>query len=58
MDALIDLFTSFSGLLSLGVIAFIFLMAVFFVRLIRNNVEKAVAEQDRIAAQAAGSDTQ
>ncbi|WP_444929006.1 DUF3149 domain-containing protein [Microbulbifer sp. SSSA002] len=58
MDALIDLFTSFSGLLSLGVIAFIFLMAAFFVRLIRNNVEKAVAEQDRIAAQAAGSDTQ
>ncbi|WHI44975.1 DUF3149 domain-containing protein [Microbulbifer sp. EKSA008] len=55
MDALIDLFTSFSGLLSLAVIAFIFLMAAFFVRLVRNNVEKAVAEQERIAAQATGS---
>lgn len=46
MDALIDLFTSFSGLLSLAVIGFIFLMAFYFYRLIRNNVEKAVAEQE------------
>ncbi|GAB2903807.1 DUF3149 domain-containing protein [Microbulbifer echini] len=47
MDALIDLFTSFSGLLSLAVIAFIFLMAVYFYRLIRNNVEREVAEQEQ-----------
>jgi len=46
MDALIDLFTSFSGLLSLAVIGFIFLMAFYFYRLIRNNVEQAVAEQE------------
>ncbi|GAA5443906.1 hypothetical protein Misp06_02084 [Microbulbifer sp. NBRC 101763] len=47
MDALIDLFTSFSGLLSLAVIGFIFLMAFYFYRLVQNNVEKAVAEQER-----------
>ncbi|MFA0810472.1 DUF3149 domain-containing protein [Microbulbifer epialgicus] len=47
MDALIDLFTSFSGLLSLAVIGFILLMAFYFYRLVRNNVEKAVAEQER-----------
>ncbi|WP_444887547.1 DUF3149 domain-containing protein [Microbulbifer sp. JMSA008] len=47
MDALIDLFTSFSGLLSLAVIGFIFLMAYYFYRLVSNNVEKAVAEQEK-----------
>ncbi|MFV8783306.1 DUF3149 domain-containing protein [Microbulbifer sp. SA54] len=33
MDALIDLFTSFSGLLSLAIVAFVCLMATFFIRL-------------------------
>lgn len=41
MDALIDLFTSFSGLLSLGVIGFICLMAAYFIRLtIRKMAEE------------------
>ncbi len=40
MDALIDLFTSFSGLLSLGVIAFICLMAAYFIRLALRNIDK------------------
>ncbi|WP_226667154.1 DUF3149 domain-containing protein [Microbulbifer aggregans] len=33
MEALIDLFTSFSGLLSLAIIAFVCLMAAYFIRL-------------------------
>lgn len=40
MDALIDLFTSFSGLLSLGVIAFVCLMAAYFIRLVLRNIDK------------------
>lgn len=42
MDALIDLFTSFSGLLSLGIIVFICLMAAFFIRL----TMRKIAEED------------
>lgn len=40
MDALIDLFTSFSGLLSLAVIAFVCLMAGFFIRLTLRKMEE------------------
>ncbi|WP_226644282.1 DUF3149 domain-containing protein [Microbulbifer variabilis] len=47
MDALVDLFTSFSGLLSLAVIGFIFLMAYYFYRLVSSNVEKEIAEQEK-----------
>ncbi|WP_299944774.1 DUF3149 domain-containing protein [uncultured Microbulbifer sp.] len=49
MGALVDLFTSFSGLLSLAVIGFMLLMAVFLFRWVNNNVEKAVAEQENRA---------
>ncbi|WP_295802937.1 DUF3149 domain-containing protein [uncultured Microbulbifer sp.] len=44
MDALIDLFTSFSGLLSLGVIGFVCLMAAYFTRL---ALRKMVDEERR-----------
>jgi hypothetical protein len=40
MAALIDLFTSFSGLLSLGIIAFVCVMAGFFIRLALRNMEQ------------------
>lgn len=40
MDALIDLFTSFSGLLSLGIIGFICLMAAYLVRLALRKMEQ------------------
>ena len=40
MTALIDLFTSFSGLLSLGIIAFVCLMAGFFIRLALRNMQQ------------------
>ncbi|WP_237057507.1 DUF3149 domain-containing protein [Microbulbifer sediminum] len=38
MDALIDLFTSFSGLLSLGIIGFILLMGGFITRMALRNM--------------------
>ncbi|WKD49599.1 DUF3149 domain-containing protein [Microbulbifer spongiae] len=47
MGALVDLFTSFSGLLSLAVIGFMLLMAVFLFRWVGNNVRKSLAEQER-----------
>ncbi|SEA15038.1 DUF3149 domain-containing protein [Microbulbifer marinus] len=40
MDALIDLFTSFSGLLSLGIIGFVCLMAGYFIRLALREIER------------------
>mgnify|MGYP000211875802 CR=1 FL=1 len=40
MDALVDLLTSFSGLLSLGIIGFICLMGAFFIRLALRNIKK------------------
>ncbi|MEX2962426.1 DUF3149 domain-containing protein [Microbulbifer sp. TYP-18] len=44
MTALIDLFTSFSGLLSLGIIGFVCLMAAFFIRLVLRNMEQSATE--------------
>ncbi|MFI2812027.1 MULTISPECIES: DUF3149 domain-containing protein [Microbulbifer] len=40
MDALIDLFTSFSGLLSLGIIGFILLMGAFITRMALRNMNE------------------
>jgi len=45
MDAIIDLFTSFSGLLSLGIIAFVCVMGGFFTRM---ALRKMNEEQARI----------
>ncbi|WP_237067818.1 DUF3149 domain-containing protein [Microbulbifer guangxiensis] len=40
MAALIDLFTSFSGLLSLGIIAFVCLMATFMTRMVLRKMHE------------------
>lgn len=40
MDALIDLFTSFSGLLSLGIIGFILLMGAYLTRFALRKMEE------------------
>lgn len=45
MDAMIDLFTSFSGLLSLGIIAFVCVMGGYFTRM---ALRKMNEEQARL----------
>ncbi|WP_069946381.1 DUF3149 domain-containing protein [Microbulbifer aggregans] len=40
MAALIDLFTSFSGLLSLGIIGFILLMAAYITRMVLRKMDE------------------
>lgn len=40
MDALIDLFTSLSGILSLGIIAFVCVMATYLLRLALRNIRE------------------
>lgn len=40
MDAMIDLFTSFSGLLSLGIIAFVCVMGTFITRMALRKMEE------------------
>lgn len=40
MDAWIDLFTSLSGLLSLGIIAFVCVMAAYILRLAMRNIRE------------------
>lgn len=49
MDAMIDLFTSFSGLLSLGIIAFVCVMGGFFTRMALRKMreEQARLEKDQ-----------
>lgn len=42
MDAMIDLFTSFSGLLSLGIIGFVCLMGVYFTRMALHNMNEGL----------------
>ncbi|WP_299599225.1 DUF3149 domain-containing protein [uncultured Microbulbifer sp.] len=50
MDAMIDLFTSFSGLLSLGIIAFVCLMGGYFTRMAlrKMNEEQSRIEQSEV----------
>ncbi|MBN8432231.1 DUF3149 domain-containing protein [Microbulbifer salipaludis] len=55
MDAMIDLFTSFSGLLSLGIIAFVCVMGGFFTRL---ALRKMNEEQAQLAETQAGQQMQ
>ncbi|MBB5213202.1 DUF3149 domain-containing protein [Microbulbifer hydrolyticus] len=45
MDAMIDLFTSFSGLLSLGIIAFVCVMGGYFTRM---ALRKMREEQEKM----------
>ncbi|MBY6192070.1 DUF3149 domain-containing protein [Microbulbifer agarilyticus] len=45
MDALIDLFTSFSGLLSLGIIGFVCLMGGYFTRMAFRKMDQELAQQ-------------
>ncbi|HEY8568618.1 MULTISPECIES: DUF3149 domain-containing protein [Microbulbifer] len=45
MDAMIDLFTSFSGLLSLGIIGFVCVMAGYFTRMALNKMNKELEQQ-------------
>ena len=40
MDAMIDLFTSFSGLLSLGIVAFVCVMGAFITRMALRKMEE------------------
>jgi len=44
MDALIDLFTSLSGLMSLGVVAFVCVMGVYFTRMALRKMEQEEAQ--------------
>ncbi|WP_226705119.1 DUF3149 domain-containing protein [Microbulbifer elongatus] len=47
MDAMIDLFTSFSGLLSLGIIAFVCVMGGFFTRMALRKMDEEQARLEK-----------
>ncbi|WGL17503.1 DUF3149 domain-containing protein [Microbulbifer bruguierae] len=47
MDAMIDLFSSFSGLLSLGIIAFVCLMGAYFTRMALHKMNEELAQKPR-----------
>ena len=47
MDAMIDLFTSLSGLMSLGIIAFVCLMGGYFTRMALRKMDEELAQQSQ-----------
>jgi hypothetical protein len=51
MKAIVDLFSTDYGLMSLGVILFVMVMAVYIKRFVSRKIEESVQEQKRLAAQ-------
>lgn len=51
MKAIVDLFSTDYGLMSLGVIVFVFVIAWYMKRFISRKIEESVQEQARLAAQ-------
>ncbi len=51
MKAIVDLFSTDYGLMSLGVILFIFVMAWYIKRFVARKIEESVQEQKQLGAQ-------
>ncbi len=51
MKAIVDLFSTDYGLMSIAVILFVIFMSVWFSRFFKRKVEESVQEQKRLAAQ-------
>ena len=54
MKAIVDLFSTDYGLMSLGVILFVFVMAGFMKRFVARKIRESEQEQQRLASQSHG----